>query len=216
MIPLEAALTQGGSIFVRQRKELIELIGFETRNKYSIEFENGQQFAFAAEQQKGFLGIILRQFLGHWRTFELHIFDETRAPVYIATHPFRFFFQRLELRDSSGTFFGVIQRRWGIFTKRFDIEDAHGQVIMKVASPFFRFWTFKFMSQGIQVAQVQKKWTGFLKEAFTDADNFEIQWNDHSLPAFKRALVLAASLYIDLLYFEKKGDGGGISVLADS
>jgi hypothetical protein len=43
-------------LMVRQRFEAAELFGFESRNKYDIVSESGAQVAFAAEQQKGFMG----------------------------------------------------------------------------------------------------------------------------------------------------------------
>ena len=76
---LGTALLQLSTLIVRQRAELAELLGFETRNKYSIEGEQGQALAFAAEQQKGTLGFLLRQFLGHWRSFEIQFFDPLRT-----------------------------------------------------------------------------------------------------------------------------------------
>ena len=41
-----------------------------------------------------------------------------------ARHPFRLFFQRLEVFDEAGVFVGAIQQRFSILTKRFDVQDA--------------------------------------------------------------------------------------------
>ena len=191
-------------LIVRQRRELAELFGFETRNKYEIATESGGALAFAAEQQKGIAGFLFRQFLGHWRTFQIKFFSPDRQAFLTAHHPFRWFFQRLEVLDSGGRLLGAIQRRFSILTKRFDVEDANGRVIMQVASPFWRMWTFPFMARGAEVACVQKKWSGLLAEAFTDKDNFAVEFLDADLGESERALVLAAALYIDLQYFERK------------
>ncbi len=109
-------LIQHNKVLIHQSFEGIELIGFETRNKYKIFDENLEQIGYAAEQQKGWLGFFLRQFLGHWRTFSLHFFDMNRQTILISHHPFRFFFQRLEVTDSSGNFIGALQQRFSIFT----------------------------------------------------------------------------------------------------
>jgi len=122
----------------------------------------------------------------------------------LARHPFRWFFQRLEVYDQAGTFVGAIQRRFSILTKRFDVEDANGQVIMQVSSPFWRMWTFPFTARGVEVASVRKKWSGLLAEAFTDKDNFAIDFGDGTLGDAERRLVLAAAIFIDLQYFERK------------
>ena len=195
-------LRQHPRLFVRQRFELGEMFGFETRNKYEVVSENGVQVAFAAEQQKGFLGFLFRQTLGHWRTFDIHFFTPERTPFMVARHPFRWFFQRLEVYDEAGALVGAIQRRFSILTKRFDVQDAKGSVIMEVSSPFWRLWTFPFMTSGAEVACVRKKWSGLLAEAFTDKDNFAVELGN--LGENERRLVLAAAIYIDLMYFEKK------------
>jgi len=75
---------------------------------------------------------------------------------------------------------------------------------MEVASPFWKIWTFPFMARGAQVAAVQKKWSGLLAEAFTDKDNFLVDLGEGGLGENERRLVLAAALFIDLQYFEKK------------
>jgi uncharacterized protein YxjI len=197
-------LGQHRQLFVRQRFELAEMFGFETRNRYEVVSEGGAQVAYAAEQQKGFLGFLFRQSLGHWRTFDIRFFTPERVPFMTARHPFRFFFQRLEVYDEAGVLVGAIQRRFSILTKRFDVQDAIGNVIMEVSSPFWRLWTFPFVARGAEVACVRKKWSGLLAEAFTDKDNFAVDFGTDTLGENERRLILAAALYIDLMYFENK------------
>jgi len=188
-----------------QKRELAELFGFETRNKYSIEV-NGAPFAFAAEQGKGGLAFFARMFLGHWRTFEIHFFDNARQLVFKAIHPFRFFFQRLEVWTANGRQIGAIQQRWAFFSKRFDVTDASGRLLLNVSSPIWRPWTFKFMRDERELARVEKKWSGMLQEAFTDADRFRVAFESPELNLDERNLVLVAGVFIDLQYFEKKAD----------
>jgi len=192
------------ALIVRQRHELAELIGFESRNKYVIEDEAGNSVGFAAEQQKGFIGFLLRQVLGHWRRFSLQIFDHQKQPMVSAVHPFRWIFQRLEVTGPEGVRIGAIQQRFGIFTKSFDVEDEHGRISMQVRSGLFSFWTFIFERNGREVARVEKKWSGLVSELFTDRDTFRILFVDPSLSDSERLLLLASGLFIDLQYFERK------------
>lgn len=203
---LSQQISQATALIIRQRKELTELFGFETRNKYEIKGADGSILGFAAEQQKGFVAFLLRQFLGHWRTFEIHVFDYDRKPFLVARHPFRFLFKRLEIFDAgSNQPIGALQQRFGIIYKRFDVALADGRVVMRVASPFWRIWTFPFhTSDGRVRAVITKKWSGALTEIFTDADNFAVQFNDPTLGADERKLLLAAGIFIDLIYFEAK------------
>lgn len=203
----ELQLTHCDALVVQQRKELAEIVlSFETRNKYEVLTEDGAPVAFAAEQGKGFIGMVFRQVLGHWRTFDIHIFNPMRKLVMIAHHPFRFFFQRLEVRDAADMPIGAIQQRFGLLYKKFDIEDANGRVIMTMQSPLWRIWTFPLLKMGRQVSVIEKKWSGFLKEAFTDADNFRIGFDSPALTGAERALVVATALFIDLIYFERKSN----------
>lgn len=196
------------SLHIRQRKELAELFGWETRNKYEIVSDDGRPLAFAAEQQKGFLGLLFRQLFGHWRRFDIHFFGADRQPFMVARHPFRWIFQRLEVFDATGKFLGALQQRfgYGVF-KRFDLENARGETVLEVSSPFWRIWTFEFESvSGAVRAIIRKKWSGMLTEVFTDADNFRIEFTDPSLAPEERQLLLAAGLFIDLQYFERKAN----------
>lgn len=191
-------------LIVKQRKELAELFGFEARNKYEFLTEDGQTVAFAAEQQRGALGLILRQVLGHWRSFNIHIFDQRRQEVGRAIHPFRWFFQRLEVINPHGKKVGALQQRFALLHKKFDLESGDGRVKMTVYSPFWRIWTFPVMAEGREVARVEKKWSGLLKETFLDADNFRVSFLDPRLSQDDRLLLMATALFIDLQYFERK------------
>ena len=191
-------------LMVRQKAELAELFGWETRNKYSLETADGQEIGFAAEQGKGVGAFFVRQFLGHWRAFEISVFDTSRELVVRAIHPFRFYFHCLELFSPSGSPIGAIERKFSILSKDFDILNAKGQVIMSVSSPIWQLWTFQFIRREQEVALVQKKWSGSLKEVFTDTDCFRIEFSASDLAAGDRLLILIAALYIDLMYFEKK------------
>lgn len=206
------ALQSAKSILIRQKRELAELFGFETRNKYSIELESGVVIAFAAEQQKGIFGMVLRQVLGHWRRFHFTIFNQDRVPVLTALHPFRFFFQRMELWSGAGreqsVRLGAIQQRLGILHRNVDLEDARGEVMFRIRAPLWRFWTFKVWrsdsSGEVECARIQKKWGGLLKEMFLDADSFRIEFLDEALTNDQRLLITATGLFLDLKYFEQK------------
>ena len=56
-----------------------------------------------------------------------------------------------------------------------------------------------------QVGKVTKQWSGFLKEAFTDADNFGINF-PMDLDVKAKATMLGAVFLIDFMFFEKAGN----------
>lgn len=204
MTPSTMNLDALSEVRISQRKELAEvLLGAETRNKYEIRDAQGASIGFAAEQGAGFLAFLARMFMGHWRTFEVTFFDAQRKAVLRAVHPFRFFFQRLEIFDASGTALGALQQRWAVFSKRFDVEDAAGRVILEMRSPLLKVWTFPFFRGETEVGRIEKKWSGGLAELLTDADNFRLSFSGGASSA-ERRLMLAAAVFVDLQYFERK------------
>lgn len=192
------------TLFISQKYEMAELIGFETRNKYQIKDQNGMTIGFAAEQQKGLLSFVVRQFLGHWRSFEIYIFDNNRQTALRCVHPFRFYFNRFEIYNDKGQRLGSLERRFSIFNRRFDVLGPNDNLIFEMISPLFRIWIFKFILRDKEVARIEKKWAGILGEAFTDKDNFKLSIHDKNITSPIRALLLAASLFVDLMYFEVK------------
>lgn len=197
-------LSQFNPIFVKQVHELAEFFGFETRNKYQISDSSQKIIGYAAEQQKGFLNFLARQFLGHWRSFEVHFFTVDRQPLLVGHHPFRWYFERIEVKDIQGQKLGALQKRFSIFSKKFDVEDESGKVIMQVSSPIWRIWTFTFSHRGRKLATISKKWSGLFSEVFTDKDNFMIDVTDSQVSENSRKILLVASVFVDLLYFEHK------------
>jgi uncharacterized protein YxjI len=205
MSDMLSLLSQSSELMIVQKRELVELLGIETRNKYSIEV-NGAPLAFAAEQGGGGLAFLARMFFGHWRRFEIHFYDNARQLALRAVHPFRFFFQRLEVSDAAGRELGAIQQRFAILSKRFDVTDPSGRLLLSVSSPIWRPWTFAFKRDDRELARVEKKWSGMLTEAFTDADRFRVAFESPELNLDERSLVLAAGIFIDLQYFEQKAN----------
>lgn len=201
---LKSLVTQNNQLVIRQRFEVAEFFGFETRNKYEIFGADGQIIGYVAEQQKGILGFLLRQFIGHWRSFTLHFFDFQRGVSIVANHPFRLLFQRLEIFEPDGRRIGALQQRFAILTRKFDVEDAQGRVILEMRAGIFSFWTFPVFRGGREVAAIRKRWSGALTELFTDRDNFQIEFNDPSLSPDHKILLLAAGVFVDLNYFEAK------------
>lgn len=200
-------LASSSALVIKQKKELAELFGFETRNKYELQTSQGEVFGFAAEQQKGSLGFLVRQFLGHWRTFDIQIFDKLRNPMMTVHHPFRFYFQSVEVKDQNGTYLGRMEQRFSFFSKKFEVLDAQGRKILSVSSPLWKLWTFSFTRNGKELASIKKKWGGLLKEAFVDADTFLLEFKaGDRLNLEERKLLLAAALFIDLQYFEAKAN----------
>ena len=68
-------------------------------------------------------------------------------------------------------------------------------------------------SSRTEVGQITKQWSGLLKEAFTDTDNFGVSF-PLDLDVRMKAVLLGAVLLIDFMFFEtedgKRNDGPGM------
>ncbi len=104
--------------------------------------------------------------------------------------------------DASGKLIGYMERQFSIFSKKFRVCDAQGKVTSQMYSGLFKIWTFPFKKDGREVAKISKKWAGAVTEIFLDSDNFLLEIVDKSITPDQRAVLLCASVFIDLLFFE--------------
>jgi uncharacterized protein YxjI len=193
---------------VRQRKSWLEILtSFDARNKYVVYDESGSPVFNVEEQGTGFGSFLKRVFLRNMRPFTSHVDDLSGQQMLLVLHkPFRFIFHRLEVRDATGNLLGAIQRKWTWFRRKYLIEGPNGQHVATLFGPFFRPWTFKILGAGNnqELGLIQKKWSGLIKEAFTDADNFWIDYQAVTDPQL-RAVLFAATALIDIVHFENRG-----------
>jgi uncharacterized protein YxjI len=191
---------------VRQRKRWLEILtSLDARNTYVVYDEAGNPVFNVEEQGSGFGSFMKRLFLRSLRPFTSHVEDLTQnRPMLVLRRPFRFIFHRLEVRDSQGNLVGAIQKKWTWFRRKYIVEGPDGQDVATLFGPFFRPWTFQIRMPGsdIEIGLVQKKWSGLLKEMFTQADNFWVSYEQVSDPSL-RALLFAATVLIDIVHFER-------------
>ncbi len=192
-------LAQLDTLLVRQKKEWGEILtGFEMKNKYSILDPEGAEIYLAAEES-GFLG---RWFLKSARPFTMHIFTPSGQPVLNLVRPFKFIFYRIDIFDGSGTLLGSVVKRWAFFRRVFSVLNTAGNEIFRIVGPFFRPWTFLIHKEDREVGKISKQWGGILREAFTDADQFGVQFPP-GLDVQTKSILLGAVFLIDFAYFEQ-------------
>jgi uncharacterized protein YxjI len=155
------------------------------------------------------MAFLKRLFLRSMRPFTSRVDNLVGQGQVLMLHkPFRFIFHRLEVRDSSGNVVGAIQKKWTWFRRKYIVEDANGRELATLFGPFWRPWTFRILPPGADHSQpqelglVQKKWSGLLKEAFSQADNFWVTFEGVTDPQL-RALLFSATVLIDMVHFEQ-------------
>mmetsp|Transcript_961 Transcript_961/g.1957 ORF Transcript_961/g.1957 Transcript_961/m.1957 type:complete len:184 (-) Transcript_961:287-838(-) len=176
----------------------------------------GRQIAFAAEQSDCFV----RQCCGNLRPFSMPILLPNGRPAFTLQRPYKcvpsccWFCTLQELHilrgdGSDGTRLGTVYQEYSLFTRWFKVCDGSGNLIYRIKGPCCHPWTFQIMdpSGQTELGRISKKWSGLLKEMFTDADNFNVEFPQDSTPEV-RATLMGALFLIDYLFFEQSGRGG--------
>ncbi|RKH42508.1 scramblase [Corallococcus sp. AB049A] len=192
---------------VRQVKEWGEILtGFEGRNRYEVVGDDGGPLFFAGEVGSGLGLFLLRGFLKAKRPFTMELKSASGETLLRLRRPWRFWLSRLEVEDGEGRHLGAIQQRFRFFTRAYEVLGPGGEELARLNGPFFRPWTFNVEQQGREVGTIAKKWSGFGKELFTDADNFGVRFDGLRDPLV-RTLVVAATFLIDFVHFEDRRGG---------
>lgn len=190
-------------LVVSQQKEWGEILtGFETKNRYAISDVSGSRLYLAAEETGSTL---LRWFLKALRPFTITVLTESGQVILRVMRPFRFYFHRAEVFDSKGQTIGVIERRFSVLRRIYSVLDSSGEEVFQLFGPILHPWTFQIKNDGIEYGKITKKWSGLLKEGFTDADNFGVMFPAEWDVKLK-ALFIGAVFLIDFVHFENKGN----------
>lgn len=197
-------LARAPALVIHQQKEMIEVFtDLETKNRYVVQLPDGQTALYAAEIGGGAWEFITRTTLKARRPFTMQLLDATGAVAFQLERPWTWFFSELHVRDAQGQRLGTIDQRFALFARRFAILDPTGRELAQLHGPWFRPWTFRVLQGEQEVGRITKKWSGLMREAFTDADTFGVELSP-SMDARLRPLVLAATFLIDFLYFEDR------------
>lgn len=196
------ALLHVPHLVVVQQKEMLEIFtDFETRNRYAIRSPEGQVVLFAAELGGSLLASVARHFFKSRRPFKIQLMRPDGGVQLTLVRPWTWFFSELHVRDEQGRALGSIDQRFSVLHRRFAIKDAAGVEIAEIRGPLFRPWTFQILIGGVFAGKIAKRWSGLLKESFTDADTFGVEFGTSMTPEL-RSLVLAATFLIDFVFFE--------------
>ena len=95
-------------------------------------------------------------------------------------------------------------------TPQFVVRDGEGEVALRIEGPICTYSfcgdvEFQVLSPdgSTEVGKISKQWSGLLREAFTDADNFGISF-PMDLDVRMKAVLLGALFLIDFMFFEKQ------------
>ncbi|KAF0880418.1 PLS1 scramblase, partial [Crocuta crocuta] len=209
-------LSQIDQILVHQQVELLEVLtGFETNNKYEIKNSFGQRIYFAAEDTD----CCTRYCCGASRPFTMRIVDNMGQEVITVERPLRCghcccpcCLQEIEVHAPPGVPVGYVTQTWHPCLPKFTIQNERREDVLKITGLCVVCsccadvdFEIKSLDEETIVGKISKQWTGFVREAFTDADNFGIQF-PVDLDVKMKAVMLGASFLIDFMFFERSGN----------
>ncbi len=196
-----------------QQKHTAEwVMGWEQANRYVIDAEDARTLFFVDETGEGALAALARNFWA-FRTIRLDFTTTSGTRVMQLERPWRPFFGRGVVTAWNGEPMGILQQRFTFLRRRLDVLTPGGNELARIIGPVFRPWTFEVEQKGQRIATIRKKWSGLGREFFTDADNFGLELHA-PIDARLRQLLLAATMLVDLLWFEqRKGQGGLMGLL---
>lgn len=190
-------------IFIHQKKEWGEIIfNFEFRNKYTLLNEKGEEIGKIEEKGSGFLIFFKRLLFRSHRPFDIDVYNSNGQLLMNLSRPFFFFFSSIEITDDKKNILGHVHRKFAFFSKVYEILDNKGALKARISSPILKIWTFPILNErGEEIAVISKKWGGILKEYFSDADRFGIQFNN--VEEEVKPLLMGAAISIDFDFFEQ-------------
>lgn len=205
-------------IIIKQKLEMLEAVagvngyGLETANKYRIKNSLGQNVYQASEDTE----CCTRVMCGPSRPFDMVIRDNAdqevlhlNRPLACSTCCFPCCLQSLEVSSPPGQTIGFVKQKWTCIKPKFEITDGDGNVALKIIGPWLTYSCaedveFKILTpdESVEVGRISKQWSGLLKEAFTDTDNFGITF-PMDLDVRCKATLIGAAFLIDFMFYEK-------------
>ncbi|XP_072255299.1 phospholipid scramblase 3-like [Pyxicephalus adspersus] len=190
-------LPQVSELYVKQTRDSV----FQNYCTYDL-FDATGQLLYKAVEQREFCGPRLDLIVSSLQGYVvLHL---------LVPSNFCSWETKLQVSSSSGEILGYIEKNWTSFSASFDILDPSGGFLFKVKGPG---WGESFMSDAhyrvfssdttTQIAVITRVWRGFLKEMLLSKDAYSIPF-PLDLYVNGKVMLLACTLFIDLLYEENK------------
>mmetsp|Transcript_19773 Transcript_19773/g.78742 ORF Transcript_19773/g.78742 Transcript_19773/m.78742 type:complete len:439 (+) Transcript_19773:145-1461(+) len=212
------------------------LIGFEQANRYTIRAAPaGQVVGYIAEEDS--LGKSLtRNFLRTHRPFKATILDSAGEPFFQVRRPFYMVSTSMYVETLEGETMGEIHMDWHLYRRRYNLY-VNKEQFARVDSGFLAVDFDMRDDQDKKMASVNKDFTGFGREIFTDARQYVVRlkadysgedlspdalvqenakpdpndiFSDSSkLSINQKATILACAISIDFDYFSIHSRTGG-------
>jgi hypothetical protein len=192
-------ISGGGTLFtepilvVNQRAKL-----FEMANEFGVFDQNGQRLGGVVEVGQSTLKKALRLLTNYdqYLTHRFEVRDANHSTVLKVTRPAKVFKSKFLVTRADDSPIGeIIQENvFGKIRLRFSVN---GQKVGGIQAENWRAWNFSVKDHNdVEVAKITKTWGGFVKAAFTTADNYVVEIH-RPLQDPLASMVVASALTID-------------------
>jgi hypothetical protein len=213
------------------------VFGFEQANRYTIRAAPGGEIVGFIAEEDSIGKSITRNILRTHRSFKATVLDKNGEPVFVIRRPFYVFATSLfidEPGEDGGTL-GFVKMSWHLWRRRYGLYTDQKQ-FAEIDSGFLAVDFEVRNEDGRRIASVNKDFTGFAREIFTDARQYVLRLdpsfnmtaegivNDPAtvsagsdaldggdnmhLDLKQRAVLLASAISIDFDYFSLHSRGG--------
>lgn len=177
---------------------------FKFENEYKVFDEENNQIGAINQRLTGgqkLLRILINKAM---LPFTLDIVDTNGSVLAKIQRGWTFFMSKISIVDDNGNTIGFIKQKFKLFKPTFEILAQNNEPIGKITGDW-KAWDFKiFDDKEFQIGTVNKKWAGFMKEAFTTADKYVVNIDSKNLSKEHRIAMLASAITIDMVLKEAK------------
>lgn len=185
---------------VKERAGLMKLV-----STYDLlDPETGRPIGIAIEEPPGFIKYLRLVMNNHWFPTVVNVYEREGTPPVLSIHRGVAIFRPKVHVTAGGRELGYFRAKALSIGPSFRIFDMQDREIGSVKGDW-KGWNFQLLGiGGEELGRVTKKWAGFGKELFTNADTYVISLSDAAAGNRETAqLLLAAGLAIDTVFKEK-------------
>ena len=175
---LASAVSRNALVVTRDVEWGQVLLGFEQAQQYSVRDQDGQVVALLAEEHGGMGTMVTRQLLRSRRGFKATVLSpdgsevlfKMRRPAYLVS-------STMYIEDADDQRIGEVQQEWHLLKRCYNLFVGRDQYA-RIEAPFLA-WDFVLRDgHGSPLALIDRNFSGFGKELFTDAGRYAIHFGD--------------------------------------
>jgi uncharacterized protein YxjI len=182
--------------------EKVGLLKFS--NAYKVYNDQGTQIG-NVQQVVPVWHKILRLFLNKAMfPFTLDIMDMNGVVVASVQRGWTFWMSKIQILDANGVQIGAIKQKFKLMKPLFHILDQYDATIAQIKGDW-KAWNFNIVDANEKaLGTINKKWAGFMKEAFTTADKYRVIIEKDCPEDVNKIAIVAGAITIDMVMKESK------------